>query len=120
VNKPIGNIPKFLFDKIELEIVDLSHNKLKGSFPNWLFENNIGLQVLRLQNNSFVGQIVLPPDHFKSIWFMDVSNNCLDGQLQENIGKITRYLKYINLSRNPMECCLPSSHGEMRYLESYQ
>jgi hypothetical protein len=49
--------------------------------------------VLRLRNNSFVGQILLPPDHYKSIWFIDVSNNCLDGQLQENIGKISPYLK---------------------------
>jgi hypothetical protein len=73
VNKPIGNVPKLLFDKSELEIVDLSHNKLKGSFPNWLLENNTGMQMLRLRNNSFVGQILLPSNHYKSIWFMDVS-----------------------------------------------
>jgi hypothetical protein len=47
-NKSTGNVPKFLFDQCALEIVDLSHTKLKGSFPNWLLENNIGLQELCL------------------------------------------------------------------------
>ena len=27
INKPSGNIPKFLFDQHELEVVDISHNK---------------------------------------------------------------------------------------------
>lgn len=118
LNKPTGNVPKFLFGQRKLEIVDLSHNKLKGSFPNWLFENNTGLQELNLQNNSFVGQIHFPPNRNKSISFMDVSKNCLDGQLQENIGKITPYLKYLNLSQNLIEGYLPSSIGDMRYLET--
>jgi Leucine-rich repeat (LRR) protein len=117
LNKPTGNVPKFLFDQRELEIVDLSHNKLKGSFPNWLLENNTGLQELDLRNNSFVGHIHLPPIRYKSISFLDVSENCLDGQLQENIGKITPYLKYLNLSQNLIEGYLPSSIGDMRYLE---
>jgi Leucine-rich repeat (LRR) protein len=112
-----GNVPKFLFDQRELEIVDLSHNKLKGSFPNWLLENNIGLQLLYLRNNSFVGKIHLPPNHYKSILFMDVSENCFDGQLQENIGKIITYLQYLNLFQNLIEGYLPSSIGDMRYLE---
>jgi Leucine-rich repeat (LRR) protein len=118
VNKPIGNVPKFLFEQSKLEIVDLSHNKLKRSFPTWLLGNNTGLHVQHLRNNSFVGQILLPPDRYKSIWFMDVSHNCLDGQLQENIGKITLYLKYLNLSCNLLECYFLSSIGDMRYLES--
>jgi Leucine-rich repeat (LRR) protein len=118
LNKLTGNVPKFLFGQRELEIVDLSHNKLKGSFPNWLLENNTRLQELNLQNNSFVGQIHLPPNCYKSISFMDVSDNCLDGQLQENIGKITPYLKYLNLSQNLIKGYLSSSIGDMRYLES--
>jgi len=47
---------------------------------------------------------------------MDVSDNCLDGQLQENIGEIIPYLKYLNLSRNLMEGYLLSSLGDIRYL----
>ncbi|XP_062155028.1 receptor-like protein 15 isoform X3 [Alnus glutinosa] len=117
LNKLTGNIPKFLFDQHELEIIDLSHNKLKGNFPIWLLQNNTGLRELNLRTNSFVGKFHLPPDQHKSILKMDISDNCLDGQLQENIGKITPYVKYLKLSRNHFEGYLPSSIGEMSHLE---
>jgi Leucine-rich repeat (LRR) protein len=117
LNKLTGNIPKFLFDQHELERIDLSHNKLTGNFPMWLLQNNTGLRELSLQNNSFVGKFHLPPDQHKSILYMDISDNCLDGQLQENIGKISPYVKYLKLFRNHFEGYLPSSIGEMRHLE---
>jgi len=117
LNKLTDNIPKFLFDQHELERIDLSHNKLTGNFPMWLLQNNTGLRELSLQNNSFVGKFHLPPDQHKSILYMDISDNCLDGQLQENIGKITPYVKYLKLSRNHFEGYLPSSIGEMSHLE---
>jgi Leucine-rich repeat (LRR) protein len=117
LNKLTGNIPKLLFDQQELEIIDLSHNKLTGNFPMWLLQNNTGLRRLSLQNNSFVGKFHLPPDQHKSILKMDISDNCLDGQLQENIGKITPYVKYLKLSRNHFEGYLLSSIGEMSHLE---
>ena len=34
INKPTGNIPKFLFDQHELEVVAISHSKLNGSFTH--------------------------------------------------------------------------------------
>jgi Leucine-rich repeat (LRR) protein len=117
LNKLTGNIPKFLFNQHELERIDLSHNKLTGNFPMWLLQNNTGLRELSLQNNSFVGKFHLPPDQHKNILYMDISDNCLDGQLQENIGKITPYVKYLKLSRNHFEGYLPSSIGEMSHLE---
>jgi hypothetical protein len=101
LNKLTGNILKFLFDQRELKTIDLSHNKLKGSFLIWLLENNTGLRELNLHNNSFVTKFHLPPDdHHKSILYMDVSDNYLDEQLQKNIGKITPYVKYLNFFRN--------------------
>jgi Leucine-rich repeat (LRR) protein len=117
LNKLTGNIPKFLFNQHELERIDLSHNKLTGNFPMWLLQNNTGLRELSLQNNSFVGKFHLPPDQHKSILYMDISDNCLDGQLQENIGKITPYVNYLKLSQNHFEGYLPSSIGEMSHLE---
>jgi Leucine-rich repeat (LRR) protein len=117
LNKLTGNIPKFLFHQHELERIDLSHNNLKGNFPTWLLQNNTGLRELSLQNNYFVGKFHLPPDQHKSILYMDISDNCLDGQLQENIGKITPYVKYLKLSRNHFEGYLPSSIGEMSQLK---
>uniref|UniRef100_A0A7N2R4B9 Uncharacterized protein n=1 Tax=Quercus lobata TaxID=97700 RepID=A0A7N2R4B9_QUELO len=103
LNKPTSNIPKFLFDQHELEVVDISYNKLNGSFPIWLLENNTRLQMLSLRSNSFVGQFHLPSYRSMDLCWLDVSDNNLDGQLQENIGKIIPKLEYLNLSRNYFE-----------------
>jgi Leucine-rich repeat (LRR) protein len=117
LNKLTGSIPKFLLDQRELEIIDLSHNKLKGSFPIWLIENNTRLRELNLRDNSFMGKFHLPPDRYECLLSMDVSNNHFGGQLQENIGKITPYLKFLNLSQNRFEGYPPSSIGDMSYLQ---
>jgi Leucine-rich repeat (LRR) protein len=44
-------------------------------------------------------------------------DNYLGRQLQENIGKITPYLKSLNLSRNRFEGYPPSSIGDMSRLQ---
>ena len=116
LNKLSENIPKFLFDQHELEVVDISHNKLKGSFPIWLLENNTGLKLLNLQNNYFEGQFHLLPDQYKGLSWLDVSENNLNGQHQENFGKMMPDIDYLNLSQNYFEGNLPSSIGDMRYL----
>jgi hypothetical protein len=67
-----GNIPKFLLDERKLEIIDLSHNKLKGGFPIWLIENNTRLRELNLKDNSFMGKFQLPPDHYECLMSMDI------------------------------------------------
>ncbi|KAG6663820.1 hypothetical protein CIPAW_02G049300 [Carya illinoinensis] len=117
LNKLTSSIPKFLLVQHELDIVNLSHNKLKGSFPNWLIENNTRLHILHLRNNSFVGQLYLPRLIHSHITWMDVSTNHLNGKLQENIGKIFPNLSYLNLSNNNLEGNLPSSISGMLYLD---
>ncbi|KAG6621626.1 hypothetical protein I3842_Q015300 [Carya illinoinensis] len=117
LNKLTGNIPKFFFDQHSLEEVDFSHNKLKGSFPFWLLENNTRLRLVNLRNNSFEGQFYLQPQHHIYISWMDVSGNHLDGRLQENIGKIMPNLRVLNISRNHFEGDLPSSIGDMSSLK---
>ncbi|KAG6683210.1 hypothetical protein I3842_12G000700 [Carya illinoinensis] len=117
LNKLTGNIPKFLLIQHELDIVDLSHSKLKESFPNWLVENNTKLRMLDLRNNFFVSQLYLPTLTHTHMTWMDVSANHLDGNLPENIGKIFPNLLYLNLSNNILEDNLPSSIGGVFYLE---
>ncbi|KAG6632767.1 hypothetical protein CIPAW_12G000700 [Carya illinoinensis] len=117
LNKLTGNIPKFLLIQHELDIVDLSHSKLKESFPNWLVENNTRLRMLDLRNNFFVSQLYLPTLTHTHMTWMDVSANHLDGNLPENIGKIFPNLLYLNLSNNILEDNLPSSIGGVFYLE---
>ena len=116
INKPIGNIPKFLYDQHELEVVAITHSRLNGSFPIWLLENNTRLQVLNLRSNSFTGQFQLPAYQYIDLRWLDISNNHLHGELQENIGKMIPKLEYLNLSQNHFEGNLPSSIGDMSNL----
>ncbi|KAG6729830.1 hypothetical protein I3842_01G050800 [Carya illinoinensis] len=118
LNKLASNIPTFLLDQHELEVIDLSYNKLKGSFPNWLVDNNTGLKGLVLRDNFFVGHLHFQLQQYTYISWMDVSNNHMEGKLQENIGKIFPNLNYLNLSHNYFEGNLPSSIGDMTYLEA--
>uniref|UniRef100_A0A7N2LNJ1 Leucine-rich repeat-containing N-terminal plant-type domain-containing protein n=1 Tax=Quercus lobata TaxID=97700 RepID=A0A7N2LNJ1_QUELO len=117
LNKLSSNIPKFLFYQQELELVDISHNRLKGSFPVWLIENNTRLQLLNLRDNYFGGQFHLPIDHCSNLSWLDFSYNNFHGQLQENIGKMIPNLQYLNISQNHFEGFLPSSIGDMSNLE---
>ncbi|XP_075665193.1 receptor-like protein 15 isoform X1 [Castanea sativa] len=115
LNRLTGNFPKFLLDQYELEVVDISHSKLNGSFPIWLLENNTGLQLLNLQSNSFTGEFHLS-DHYMNLRWLDLSDNHFDGKLQKNIGKWIPKLETLNLSRNQFEGNLPSSIGDMSNL----
>ncbi|KAL4625713.1 hypothetical protein ACB092_05G045500 [Castanea dentata] len=91
-------------------------NKLNGSFPIWLLENNTGLQRLNLRNNYFSGEFHLPADHYMNLRWLDLSDNHFDGKLQEDIGKRIPKIEYLNLSQNQFEGNLPSSIGDMSNL----
>ncbi|KAF2306145.1 hypothetical protein GH714_013332 [Hevea brasiliensis] len=90
----LDSIPDFLFHQFKLEALDLSHNKVKGRFPNWLLENNGGLQTLNLENNSF------------------------NGQLQEIGTKMLPNLRYLNLARNYFQGKIPYMKGQFSTFES--
>ncbi|XP_075666534.1 receptor-like protein 56 [Castanea sativa] len=115
LNRLTGNFPKFLLDQHELEVVDISHSKLNGSFPIWLLENNTGLQLLNLRSNSFTGEFHLS-DHYMNLRWLDLSDNHFDGKLQEDIGKRIPKIKHLTLSQNQFEGNLPSSIGDMSNL----
>uniref|UniRef100_F6HXH9 Leucine-rich repeat-containing N-terminal plant-type domain-containing protein n=1 Tax=Vitis vinifera TaxID=29760 RepID=F6HXH9_VITVI len=113
--KLTGDLPSFLQYQFRLVGVDLSHNNLTGSFPNWLLENNTRLKSLVLRNNSLMGQL-LPLERNTRIHSLDISHNQLDGQLQENVAHMIPNMKYLNLSDNGFEGILPSSIVELRAL----
>ncbi|CAL5444139.1 unnamed protein product [Camellia sinensis] len=117
LSKHSGDFPKFLFYQNTLSFIDLSHNNLEGSFPNWLLVNNTKLEYLSLRNNSFVGEFHLSPYYNSYTCWMDVSDNQLIGHIQLNIGEMVPYLIHINLSRNAFGGSIPPSIGKMRILE---
>ncbi|XP_028078966.1 receptor-like protein 14 [Camellia sinensis] len=117
LNKRSGDFSKFLLHQNKLSFIDLSHNNLEGSFPNWLLVNNNKLKYLRLRHNSFVVEFHLSPDYNSYTYWMDVSDNQLIGHIELSMGELVPYLIYINLYGNAFEGSIPSSIGKMRILE---
>ncbi|KAI4353663.1 hypothetical protein L6164_002595 [Bauhinia variegata] len=109
-------IPTFPLFQKDLKYVDLSHN-IVGTFPSCLMQNNLGLKVLVLRNNSLVGSIYLSSPILDTK-HLDVSTNRMSGLLPEDIGLCLPNVTYLNLSVNSFEGNIPSSIGDMRKLQS--
>ncbi|XP_012073127.2 receptor-like protein 15 isoform X2 [Jatropha curcas] len=111
-----STVPTFLFYQHELRVLDISHNNLKGKLDLFL-GNNTRIEFLSVRNNSFVGQLHLPPFHGVTSQWIDVSENKLHGQIQSNIGDMLPYAIYLNFSKNSFQGNIPSSIGQMGYLQ---
>ncbi|KAK8647758.1 hypothetical protein V6N13_121485 [Hibiscus sabdariffa] len=116
LNSHTNSVPSFLRHQFDLQVVDLSHNRLLESFPGWLLENNTNLATLMLRDNSFFGEFELPPFVMINTVMVDVSGNQIHG-LPVNIGKILPRLEYLDLSRNAFDQDLLPSIGDMRNLQ---
>ncbi|KAM3749808.1 hypothetical protein ACB098_05G214400 [Castanea mollissima] len=117
LNKLSHQLMTFLFHQHSLRKLDLSHNGLKGPFPDWLFRNNTRLKSATLNHNSFTGHFHLSLC-LNSTYLIDVSNNQLNGKLQQNIGEILPNIRYLKLSNNSFTGSLPSSFGNMSLLDT--
>ncbi|KAH9666977.1 Receptor-like protein 15 [Citrus sinensis] len=109
--------PSFLSHQYNLKFLDLSHNQLVGNFPTWLLQNNTGLEVLILLNNSFSGILPrLPNAKYDKLRHLDISSNNFSGKLPENLGIIFQKLIYLDMSKNSFEGNSPYSISEMKEL----
>ena len=110
--------PRFLQYQYDLRVINLSHNKLVGQFPNWFLENNTRLEAFSLKNNSFTGPFVVPYDIHPNIFIIDISDNFLHGPIPTKLGLIFPNLKFLNMSRNEFEGNIPTSFGNLVFLTS--
>ncbi|GAY62748.1 hypothetical protein CUMW_220260, partial [Citrus unshiu] len=107
----------FLLHQHRLKFLDLSHNQLVGNFPTWLLQNNTGLEVLILWNNSFSGILPrLPNAKYDKLRYLDISTNNFCGKLPENLGIVFQKLIYLDMSKNSFEGNIPYSISEMKEL----
>nr|ABW81103.1 unknown [Tarenaya spinosa] len=105
---------RFVIHQHELRAIDLSHNQLVGSFPDWLLKNNTMLQMVLLNGNSL--EKLLLPDLVHGLQVLDISNNRISGSVPEDIGIVLPNLTYMNFSNNQFQGRIPSSFGEMKSL----
>lgn len=104
LNKSVMNLsgkgfietPKYVFEKTDIETLDLSHNKLAGSLQAEIrFLQN--LKVLDLSNNQFTG-VPAEIGQLKYLEVLDLSNNRITG-LPIELGNLSN-LKVLNLKGN--------------------
>ncbi|XP_006306633.2 leucine-rich repeat receptor protein kinase EMS1 isoform X1 [Capsella rubella] len=105
----------FLVDQYDLCFVDLSHNKLTGTFPTWLVKNNTRLQTILLGRNSLT-KLQLPM-RVHGLQVLDISSNMIYDSIQEDIGVVFPGLRFINFSSNHFQGTIPSSIGKMKSLQ---
>ncbi|XP_057459594.1 cuscuta receptor 1-like [Actinidia eriantha] len=110
-------LPNFLYYQYDLRIIDFSHTKLSGMFPNWLLENNTSLEGIYLSDNSLVGPLKLPPHHHPNLLDIDVSNNKIGGMVPPNISSIFLNLMLLRMSGNEFDGNLISLFNDMDVLE---
>ncbi|MED6106410.1 LRR receptor-like serine/threonine-protein kinase ghr1 [Stylosanthes scabra] len=87
----------------DLQILELSHNKLNGHFPDD-FGSLIGLKVLNIAANNFSGSVPTTIADMKSLDSLDISDNCFTGPLPINMPE---GLKYFNASNNDLSGVVP-------------
>ncbi|KAJ9560624.1 hypothetical protein OSB04_005784, partial [Centaurea solstitialis] len=111
LNRGSRNVPSFLLHQYELRVIDLSHNSLDGTFPNWLIDNNTRLENFIMKNNSLGGTVhFLPHQYVNSL---DISDNQLSGILPPEIGNILPFISDLNLSWNSLDGAIPPSMGNL-------
>ncbi|XVF17450.1 hypothetical protein REPUB_Repub10bG0123000 [Reevesia pubescens] len=97
-----------------LQEIDLSDNLFTGELPNFLSEN---LEVLRLSNNNFSGDIPLSFGQIQSVKVLSLGGNLLNGKIPSFLGNLTE-LTHLELSYNPFKrSSLSNEIGNLSKLE---
>ena len=92
----LTKVPTYVFERTDLESLNLSHNTLTGALPGEI-RHLQNLKVLDMSNNTFTG-IPAEIGQLKNLEILNLSNNLLTG-LPYEIGNLAR-LKVLDISGN--------------------
>ncbi|KAF8042001.1 hypothetical protein BT93_A0562 [Corymbia citriodora subsp. variegata] len=98
-----GSIPKSICKAGYLEVLDLSHNNLRGSIPDCLVMES--LKVLNLQGNALNGSICIFPETC-ALKTLDLSNNLLLGKFPKSLASCTT-LEVLDVGSNQIDDVFP-------------
>ena len=133
----LDEFPDFLKNQDELEVLQLSKNKISGLIPNWMWNSSkktllsldlshnfltgffqlpvilpwTKLRNLELSNNKLQGSLPIPPP---SIITYSVSNNTLTGEIPQMICNLCSLLS-LDLSDNNLSGMLPDCLGNLSF-----
>uniref|UniRef100_A0A199UAN8 Leucine-rich repeat-containing N-terminal plant-type domain-containing protein n=1 Tax=Manihot esculenta TaxID=3983 RepID=A0A199UAN8_MANES len=100
-----GWIPSFQLRALIMQdcglesILEFLFHHLKGRFPYWLLQNNGGLEILNLMNNSFNGQLEIGAKMLPSMTYLNLARNHFEGDILFSAGDDCK-LKTLDLSHN--------------------
>ena len=123
-----------------LQVLDIQHNRIRGTFPLWLtnvttltvldVSNNalfgevppqIGnlakLEELKMANNSFTGTIPVELKKCRFLSVVDFEGNEFGGEVPSFLGDVTG-LRVLSLGGNHFSGSVPVSFGNLSYLET--
>lgn len=95
-NSGLSKVPSYIFDRIEIEKLDLSGNELEGALQAEV-RHLQNLVELDLSNNAFTG-VPAEVGQLQELRILDLSNNALTG-LPHEIGNLAK-LERLDLSGN--------------------
>ncbi|GLT28250.1 hypothetical protein SLA2020_031960 [Shorea laevis] len=98
-----GNIPEWICERDDLEILDLSHNNLIGKIPNCLPNS---LSVLNLQGNYFDGNISFRFSKGCGLRNLNLYGNQMEGLLPRSLVNC-RMLEVLDVGNNNIEDTFP-------------
>ncbi|XLU63260.1 hypothetical protein S245_022469 [Arachis hypogaea] len=103
----------FLCNATSLQIINLSHNKFRGTIPQCV-ANLSSLYVLDLQTNKFHG--TLPSNFSRNLKTLNLNGNQLEGHLPRSLSNC-KDLMDLNLGDNQIEDTFPHWLQSLRILE---
>ncbi|TYG96348.1 hypothetical protein ES288_A11G343200v1 [Gossypium darwinii] len=112
-----GSIPDYFGNISFLEVLDLSGNHLNSSIPNSLYSLN-RLQFLCLNDTQLQGTISSAIGNLSSVTHLYLSENQLNGQIPLSIGELSS-LKLFDVSKNQLNGQIPLSIGQLSSLEFF-
>ncbi|KAF7825733.1 Receptor-like protein 12 [Senna tora] len=102
----INEFPKILKYQNQLEILDLSQNKMHGTLPSWIWRKK-NLWELILSNNLLTGEISPMMCNLKSLEFIDFSFNNISGRIPPCLGTFSENLHTPNSKNNKIPGIIP-------------
>ena len=107
----LSSFPKFLAPLQSLQALDLSHNRIRGSIPEWFGENLLrvwkNINSIDLSFNKLQGHLPIPPN---GIEIFLVSNNELSGDISSALCNAST-LSVLNLASNNLTGLIPQCLG---------
>ncbi|XP_031122593.1 receptor kinase-like protein Xa21 [Ipomoea triloba] len=101
-----GSIPSGISNFINFISLDLSDNKLSGSFPETLGRGLLRLQGLYLHNNEIEGSIPNTMCYLKELYELDLGDNKLSGKIPNCFENLSS-LRKLHLSSNSLTSTIP-------------